>query len=138
MTEDDPVLRMRKYQRGAFSEAMAVGWLLKEGYQVFVQFGVNSVDLVAYRTHDQRLVRVEVKTAKRHMVKRDGEERFYWTLREAQMDHADMLIVVTDDGRAFDATDVTSPVSAGEIGAPVGKQAHHERLGILDEHGNKR
>lgn len=152
MGENVEVTNLSKQMRGAFSEAAATTWLIAEGYQVYQQVGLCLVDLLAYHVDDRRVVRVEVKSATRHVIA-SGETRFYWSTRENQMDHVDLFLVVTDDGRVFDATGIESPIKSSTLDDPVastGVKGRGQHLGrgrakdvlrdgpVLDEDGNKR
>ena len=131
--------KMNKNMKGALGESLGAAWLILQGWQVFQQVGVTTVDMMAYKPETKERLTVEVKTATRR-VAAAGDVRFYWQLREGQFEHCDMLIVVTDDGRVFDATLIESPVRAVELGEPMMVRPKVERLAssILDEHGNKR
>jgi Holliday junction resolvase-like predicted endonuclease len=147
------VYKVKKKQRGDWSEVLAVAWLMERGYEVYAPFGEGLIDLIAYETEIRTMIRVEVKTAQPHVTK-GGELRFYWRQRDVQMEHVDMLLVVTHDGTVIDATGITSPISSSLL-VPEGDKGHvrvgtvmdvidHSsrrkgagRRPVMDDHGNR-
>ena len=131
-------MELSKNMRGAFSESCAATWLIGEGYEVYQQVGLCLVDLLAYHVEERRIVRVEVKSATRHVTK-GGETRFYWSTRDDQMVHVDVFLVVTDDGRVFDATALKSPIKSSRLDDPTMRTgiAHSGKRLVRNAEGNK-
>ena len=125
------------------SESLAAAWLIAQGWEVYQQVGQCKVDLLAHRPDTGELIRVEVKTASNHRTV-NGESRFYWSERDAQTALADMFLVVSRDGRVFDATGLSSPlvdvseplVKPVKVKKPKGKKP--VRRSVLDADGNRR
>jgi len=132
-----------KKQVGAIGEALAVAWLLMHGFEVYTQFGEGVFDLVAYDPVESRLIRVEVKTGKIRHSKRNGTEKIYWTVREGQEAHVDMLLVTVPDGRVWDATGLENPIVGDperdvRVVSTATSDGKARRTSMLDENGNRR
>ena len=133
---------LSKKQVGAIGEAVAATWLLQEGYEVYVQFGEGVFDLVAYEPVEERLIRVEVKTGKIRHSKRNTVEKIYWTVREGQEHHVDMLLVVVPDGRCWDATELGNPIIGDpekdrRVVASPSSDGKPRRTSMLDADGHR-